>query len=223
MNTSQKTKRLTVSAIMLATAVILALISSPIPPLPFGGSFTVASMLPIVLIAYMYGTKWGLFSAFTYAVIQIIMDLMLGKGSTLLAYFLPTSEDFMGFGVAIGILILDYFVAYTVLGLGGVLRNKLPKVPAIILGVLIALGARYAVHIASGFLFFGSWAEWFFTQEGFYAIGDVILNAFSGQLLALVYSIFYNGLYMIPEIVITAICASGIAFIPYIKKYDVKS
>ena len=223
MNTSQKTKRLTVSAIMLATAVILALISSPIPPLPFGGSFTIASMLPIVLIAYMYGTKWGLFSAFTYAVIQIIMDLMLGKGSTLLAYFLPSSEDFMGFGVAIGILLLDYFVAYTVLGLGGVLRNKMHKVPAIILGVLIALGARYAVHIGSGYLFFGSWAEWFFTQEGFYAIGNVILNAFSGQMLAIVYSIFYNGLYMIPEIVITAICASGVAWIPYIKKYDVKS
>ncbi len=223
MNTSQKTKRLTVSAIMLATAVILALISSPIPPLPFGGSFTIASMLPIVLIAYMYGTKWGLFSAFTYAIIQILMDLMLGKGSTLLAYFLPNSEDFMGFGVAIGILLLDYFVAYTVLGLGGVLRNKMHKVPAIILGVLIALGARYAVHIGSGYLFFGSWAEWFFTQEGFYAIGNVILNAFSGQMLAIVYSIFYNGLYMIPEIVITTICASGIAFIPYIKKYDVKS
>ena len=223
MNTSQKTKRLTISAIMLATAVILALISSPIPPLPFGGSFTIASMLPIVLIAYMYGTKWGLFSAFTYAVIQIIMDLMLGKGSTLLAYFLPNSEDFMGFGVAIGILLLDYFVAYTVLGLGGVLRNKMHKVPAIILGVLIALGARYAVHIGSGYLFFGSWAEWFFTQEGFYAIGNVILNAFSGQMLAIVYSIFYNGLYMIPEIVITAICASGVAWIPYIKKYDVKS
>ena len=223
MNTSQKTKRLTVSAIMLATAVILALISSPIPPLPFGGSFTIASMLPIVLIAYMYGTKWGLFCAFTYSVIQIIMDLMLGKGSTLLAYFLPSSEDFMGFGVAIGILLLDYFVAYTVLGLGGVLRNKMHKVPAIILGVLIALGARYAVHIGSGYLFFGSWAEWFFTQEGFYAIGNVILNAFSGQMLAIVYSIFYNGLYMIPEIVITAICASGVAWIPYIKKYDVKS
>ncbi len=223
MNTSQKTKRLTVSAIMLATAVILALISSPIPPLTFGGSFTIASMLPIVLIAYMYGTKWGLFTAFTYSVIQIIMDLMLGKGSTLLAYFLPNSEDFMGFGVAIGILLLDYFVAYTALGLGGVLRNKMHKVPAIILGVLIALGARYAVHIASGYLFFGSWAEWFFSQEGFYAIGEVILNAFSGQMLAIVYSIFYNGLYMIPEIVITAICASGVAWIPYIKKYDVKS
>ena len=223
--TNQKTQRLTVSAIMLATATVLAAICALIPflHLPFGGGFTVASMLPIVLIAYMYGTKWGLFSAFTYSVIQILLDLMSGKDSMLLGYFLPTSEDFMGVGVAIGILLLDYFVAYTVLGFGGVLRNKLPKVPAIVLGVCIALSARYLVHIVSGYLFFGTWAEWFFTQEGFYAIGNVILNAFSGQLLAIVYSIFYNGLYMIPEIVITAICASSVAFIPQIKKYDVKA
>ena len=223
MNTSQKTQRLTVSAIMLATATVLAAICALIPflHLPFGGGFTIASMLPLVLIAYMYGTKWGLFCAFTYSVIQILLDLISGKGSLLMGYFLPTSEDFMGFGVAIGILLLDYFVAYTALGLGGILRNRLPKTPAIVLGVIIALSARYAVHIVSGYLFFGAWAEWFFTQEGFYAIGNLILNAFSGQLLAIVYSIFYNGLYMIPEIIITAICASGVSFIPYMKKYDV--
>ena len=221
--TTQKTKRLTLSALMLASATVLAAICAFIPflHLPFGGGFTVASMLPVVLIAYMYGTKWGLFSAFTYSVIQILLDLMSGKGSLLMGYFLPTSDDFMGFGVAIGILLLDYFVAYTALGLGGILRNRLPKMHAIILGVIIALSARYAVHIVSGYLFFGAWAEWFFTQEGFYAIGNLILNAFSGQLLAIVYSIFYNGLYMLPEIIITAICASGVSFIPYIKKYDV--
>lgn len=223
--TSQKTRRLTVSAIMLATATVLAAVCALIPflHLPFGGGFTVASMLPVVLIAYMYGTKWGLFSAFTYSVIQILLDLMSGKSSLLLSYFLPTDENFMGFGVAIGILVLDYFVAYTLLGLGGIFRSKLPKVPAIVLGVVLALGLRYLVHIVSGYAFFGMWAEWFFTQDGFYAIGKVILDAFSGQLLALMYSIFYNGLYMIPEIVITAICASGIAWIPYIKKYDVKA
>ena len=224
MNTSQKTRRLTVSAIMLASATVLAAICALIPflHLPFGGGFTVASMLPIVIIAYMYGTKWGLFSAFTYSVIQILLDLLSGKGSLLMGYFLPTSEDYMGVGVAIGILVLDYFVAYTALGIGGVFRNKLPKSAALVLGVILALGARYLVHIVSGYAFFGMWAEWFFTQDGFYAIGNVILNAFSGQLLAIVYSIFYNGLYMLPEIVITAICASGVSFVPYIKKYDVK-
>ena len=210
---------------MIALATILAMVCAIIPflNLPFGGGFTIASMLPIVIISYMYGIKWGMFSAGVYSLIQIVLDLYLGKGSTIMALFLPNSEDFMGFGVAIGILLLDYFVAYTVLGLGGVLRNKMHKVPAIILGVLIALGARYAVHIGSGFLFFASWAEWFFTQESIYAIGSVILDTFSGHVLSIVYSIIYNGTYMIPEIVITAICASGVAWIPYIKKYDVKS
>ena len=49
------------------------------------------------------------------------------------------------------------------------------------------------------------WAEWFFTQEGFYAIGSKILNTFSGTGLSIVYSLFYNALYMFPEIIITAI------------------
>ncbi len=222
--TTQKTQRLTLSALMLATATVLALLCAFIPflHLPFGGGFTVASMLPIVLISYMYGTKWGLFCAFTYSVIQIMLDLLSGAASVLRGYFLPTDENFMGLGVAFGIVILDYFLAYTMLGLGGVLRNKLPKTPALMLGVVIALGARYAVHVLSGYIFFGTWAEWFFSQEGFYTIGNVILHAFSGKLLALIYSVFYNGLYMIPEIIITTICASGVSFIPYIKKYDAK-
>ena len=72
-------------------------------------------------------------------------------------------------------------------------------------GTVFATCLRYLVHIISGAIFFGSWAEWFFTQEGFYAIGEKIMSTFSGGVLALVYSVFYNGLYMIPEIVITAV------------------
>ncbi len=222
MKTSQKTQRLAVSAIMLATATVLAMICEAIPflHLPFGGGFTIASMLPIVLVAYMYGTKWGLLCSATYAAIQILLALIFGSASALRGYFIPNDENFMGFGIAIGIVVMDYIVAYTVLGLGGVFRNKLPKVPAIVLGVILALGLRYLVHIVSGYAFFGMWAEWFFGEEGF-ALGNWVLTKFSGQLLSLLYSVVYNGLYMIPEIVITTVCASGVAFIPQIKKYDV--
>ena len=224
MNTSQKTRRLAVSAIMLATATVLAMICEAIPflHLPFGGGFTIASMLPLVLIAYMYGTKWGLLCSATYSAIQILLALIFGSASLLRGYFIPNDENFMGFGIAIGIVLIDYVLAYTVLGLGGVFRNKLPKAAAIVLGVILALGLRYFAHIISGYFFFGVWAEWFFGEEGF-ALGNWILTKVSGQLLSLVYSIVYNGLYMIPEIVITAICASGVAFIPQIKKYDIKS
>ena len=72
-------------------------------------------------------------------------------------------------------------------------------------------------HIISGFIFYGAWAEWFFSQENFYSIGGWILNSFGGQMLALVYSVFYNGLYMIPEIIITVVAAVAVSKISVIK------
>ena len=218
--TKFNTQRLTTSAVMLALAAILAMVCALIPflNLPFGGGFTVASMLPIVIISYMYGVKWGLFTSAVYSVIQIVMDLYLGKGSTIMALFMPNGEDFMGYGAAVAILIIDYLVAYSVLGFGGIFRNKIKnKALALALGAVFALSLRYVAHIISGFIFYGAWAEWFFSQENFYSIGGWILDSFSGKGLALVYSVFYNGLYMIPEIIITAVAAVGISKIPVIK------
>ena len=220
--TAQQTKRLTTSAVMLALAMVLAMVCALIPflNLPFGGGFTVASMLPVVIISYMYGMKWGFFSAAIYSVIQVVMDLYLGKGSTLIALFMPNSEDFMGIGAAIAILIIDYLVAYTLLGFGGAFRKMKNKTLALTLGVVLALSLRYLAHIVSGYIFYGAWAEWFFTQDNFYAIGGWILDTFSGEGLAIVYSIFYNGLYMIPEIIITAVAAVIVSRLPVIKISD---
>ena len=207
---------------MLALAMVLAMVCALIPflNLPFGGGFTVASMLPVVIISYMYGMKWGFFSAAIYSVIQVVMDLYLGKGSTLIALFMPNSEDYMGIGAAIAILIIDYLVAYTLLGFGGAFRKMKNKTLALTLGVVLALSLRYLAHIVSGYIFYGAWAEWFFTQDNFYAIGGWILDTFSGEGLAIIYSIFYNGLYMIPEIIITAVAAVIVSRLPVIKISD---
>ena len=218
--TKFNTQRLTTSAVMLALAAILAMVCALIPflNLPFGGGFTVASMLPIVIVAYMYGVKWGLFTSAVYSVIQIVMDLYLGKGSTIIALFMPNGDEFMGYGAAVAILIIDYLVAYSVLGFGGIFRKRIKnKTLALSLGVVVALSLRYVAHIISGFIFYGAWADWFFSQDNFYSIGGWILNSFSGQALAFVYSVFYNGLYMIPEIIITVVAAIAVSKIPVIK------
>ena len=73
------------------------------------------------------------------------------------------------------------------------------------LGALVALSLRYLSHILSGFLFFGAWAEWFFTQDSIGAFGAYMLSRFSGKMLAFLYSVIYNGTYMIPEIIITVL------------------
>ena len=49
-------------------------------------------------------------------------------------------------------------------------------------------------------------------------IGEKILSVFSGASLCVVYSAFYNGLYMIPEIIITTVVAVVISKIPQITK-----
>ena len=224
MNRTFKTERLTTSAIMLALAATLAITCALIPflNLPFGGGFTIASMLPIVLVSYMYGLKWGLFTSFTYAFLQIMMDLALGTSSSvIMALFMPTSDGYMGAFAGVSILVIDYLIAYTVLGFGGIFRNKIKnKSLSLCLGAILVLTLRYVAHIASGAIFYGAWAEWFFSQEGFYAIGAKILEHFSGGVLALIYSVFYNGLYMIPEIIITAVAAVVVSAIPLIKKKE---
>ncbi len=218
-----QTKRLTVSAVMLALATVLAAVCALIPflHLPMGGGFTVASMLPIVIVSYMYGIKWGLFTSFTYSVIQIIMDLCMGvSGSVIMVLFMPEHEDYMGAVAAVSILVIDYLIAYTVLGLGGLFRNRFEsKTKALCLGAAVALALRYLAHIVSGYIFYGAWAEWFFSQEGwFQGLGLWLIEHLNGGVLALVYSIFYNGLYMIPEIVITVIAAVAVSRIAQVKK-----
>ncbi len=59
-----KTKRLTESAMLLAIAIVLELLAKMlIPEQPFGGQITFVSMLPVVLISYRHGVKWGLLAA----------------------------------------------------------------------------------------------------------------------------------------------------------------
>ena len=85
-------------------------------------------------------------------------------------------------------------------------------------GSLVALGARYVTHILSGYILFSSWAEWYFTQDGFPAWGAKLVESLSPAGLGWVYSIVYNGMYMIPEMVFTAIVALVIAKIPGVVK-----
>lgn len=209
-----KTKRLTESAMLIALAVVLELVGRMvIPPMPFGGQLTLVSMLPIVLISYRYGVRWGLVAGFGYSLVQMAMG-----ADTVTAAFQP---GYFGDGTmllnALIMCALDYVLAYTLLGLGGVFRDKIRnKGIALMLGSLVALGARYLAHILSGYILFSGWAEWFFTQDGFPAWGAGLVASLSPNALGLVYSVVYNGMFMVPEMILTAVAAVLIARIPQI-------
>ena len=209
-----KTKRLTESAMLIALAVVLELVGKMvIPPMPFGGQLTLVSMLPIVLISYRHGVKWGLAAGFAYSLVQ----MALGAG-TVTAAFQP---GYFGDGTMIFnaflMCALDYVLAYTLLGLGGVFRNRVKRSgTSLMLGSLVALGGRYLAHILSGYILFSGWAEWFFTQEGFPGWGADLVASLSPTALGWVYSVVYNGMYMIPEILLTAAAALLVARVPRI-------
>lgn len=213
---TNKTKKLTESAMLLAVAIVLELLSKMfIPEMPFGGQITLVSMLPVVLISYRHGVKWGLVSGVCYA----MLEMALGA-KTVTAAFQP---GYFGDGVmlvnALIMCVLDYLVAFTVLGLGGCFREKI-KNPGMSLmaGSIVALGLRYVTHIASGYILFSGWAEWFFTQDGFPAWGTQLVASLSPEMLGFVYSLVYNGMYMVPEIIITSVVALVIARVPGIVK-----
>ena len=151
-----KTQRLTESAMLLAVAIVLELVSKMfIPEMPFGGQVTLASMLPVVLISYRHGVKWGLISGLAYAFIQMALG-----AKTVAAAFQP---GYFGDGRmllnAFMMCILDYLLAFTLLGLGGIFRNRIKR-PGVSLacGALIALSARYLAHVLSGYILFSGWA-----------------------------------------------------------------
>ncbi len=129
--------RLVESALLLAIASVLSVIK--IIDMPYGGSVTAFSMLPLLIIAYRYGTKWGMLTAFTYSLIQLLLGL----------------ENFSyvtGFLSLAALAVFDYLIAFLVLGLGGLFRRANTSqgtslaLAAVVTGVL-----RYLCHTVSGF------------------------------------------------------------------------
>ena len=195
----QKTQRLAVSGVLIALAVLLSFIK--VFELPFGGSITACSMVPVMLLGYLYGVRWGMVCGLADGILQGLLGA-------------ATTQAFAGLGVlqAIAMVCLDYLLAFSVLGLAGAFRKTIRK-PSLsfALGCGFAGFLRFVVHTVSGAILYGSWAEWYFTQSGFYSWGADILQRFSGTGLAIVYSIIYNASYMLPETILAA--AAGAALL----------
>lgn len=172
-----RVRKLVECAVMIALASALSFF--PILKMPYGGSVTFASMLPIILIAYRNGFGWGLGSGFAFAFIQ----QMLGLDN--LSY-VSTWQS------VLAVIILDYALAFVVLGLGGIFRGKLKNQSAeMVLGTVFVCALRYLCHVISGATV---WAGISIPTKA-----------------ALIYSIGYNATYMLPEVIVTAVVAYYVA------------
>ena len=69
--TYSKTRTLVECALMIALGTVLANIK--IFEMPNGGSITLLSMLPFILISFRHGVKWGLFTGFVNSLLQMLL------------------------------------------------------------------------------------------------------------------------------------------------------
>jgi thiamine transporter len=153
---------------MVSLATVLSIFK--LIEMPSGGSVTIASMLPMVILAYRNGIGWGLGSGLVYAAIQQLLGL------NDLSYV-------TGWQSVLAVILLDYIVAFTVVGLGGIFR-KVTKSQrnAFVYGTILVSVLRYVCHVISGATV---WAGLSIPNEA-----------------ALIYSIGYNATYMLPEAII---------------------
>ena len=172
-----KTFVLVKCALLAALAVALNFVK--FAPWPNGGSITAAAMAPIVLAGLMFGPGWGALTGFTFSLLQMLLDgISAPPVETVLWYIL--------------VILLDYVIAYTVLGLAGIIAKPFLKpVKGAVVGTLAVTAVRYLCHIASGILIWGVYAP-----EG----TPVWL-----------YSLLYKGSYMVPEMIITTIVVGLLA------------
>ncbi len=183
--------KLTLSAIFVALATGLSLIK--VVKMPLGGSVTLLSMLPIVMISVMLGVKWGFGSAFVYSLIQMIFGIAL--------------DGLLGWGLTpvllVGTILLDYIIAFTVLGIAGIFAKK--GYAGICAGTVLAIVLRFLSHFLSGFVIFKN-------LEQFELFGSLFVNR------PVLYSFCYNGLYMLPELVITTAVAVILFRLPQVRE-----
>ena len=164
-------------AIMVAIAQILSYIK--LWEMPWGGSIVLA-MVPIILFSVRWGLGSGLLAGFVFGVLQFMFD--------------------GGFAIGWQSIIGDYLLAFTVLGLAGLMKGK--KL-GVFWGTLIGGVARFLVHYVVGATI---WAA--YMPETFF--GMTMTSPW-------IYSLLYNIAYMGPNIIITLVIF-GLLYVP-MKQY----
>ena len=132
-------KAIAYAAICIAMSFALSYLR--IVKMPQGGSVTIASLLPLMIYSYMFGTRKGVFAGFIYGILQAVQDPWIIHPAQFL---------------------LDYPIAFSCIGLAGMFANvkKLDKLPQIqfALGAIVASVMRYIAHLLSGVFAFSAYA-----------------------------------------------------------------
>ncbi len=143
-----RTQALVYGALSITLAFVLSYFK--LVSLPLGGTVTLLSMLPLFAYAAYFGPLYGFTAAFAFSLLQVAQG----------AYIVHPVQ-----------FILDYFVAFTLLGTAAFFPKNLP------VGAAVAGFLRMMASTVSGAVFFGSYAaDYGFTNVWAYSL---VYNFFS--------------------------------------------
>lgn len=172
-----RTRTLVECALLIAVGIVLSKIT--LFSMPYGGSVTLLSSLPFMIISFRHGVKWGLLSGFVNGLIGMLTG-----------FYAPPSGTIPAF---IGVVLLDYLLAFTALGTADLFAKPFKnRMVGVAVGVICASVLRLLCSFLSGWLLWGS-----LQSEYEWAIG----------LPTWLYSLIYNATYMVPEMLLTAVAA----------------
>lgn len=180
MKKSISTKAITEIAILSAIAYVLDALQGGLwrGVFPNGGSIGFA-MLPILIISYRRGFKSGLICGFILSFIQMLSGV----------YAIANTW----YSVMLQIL-FDYILAYPCVALAGAFfksfkkeTTKNGKIKFLVIGAVLGGFMKFMCHFLAGFIFWSS---------------NCPADYFGGPV---VYSLVYNGGYMLPNIIINVI------------------
>lgn len=165
-------------ALMIAVGTVLSMIK--LFEMPFGGSITLFSMLPFILVSYRHGLQWGLLTGFINSLLQMMQGFWAPPAGTISAF--------------IGVVLLDYVVAFTILGAACLFAKPFKnRMTGVVVGAASVCFLRFLCSFVSGAWLWGSYQEYYEWAAG--------LNVW-------VYSLIYNANYMLPELILTSIAAA---------------
>lgn len=133
-------RRIAFAGVCVASSFVLALLKFKF--VAFGGSITIASFVPVLIFAYVYG-PWDGFA----------IGLIHGLLNFIESPYILTPATF----------ILDYLLAFASIGLMGFfgkMRRKEKAALPLVLGCVCVFFARFIAHLLSGMIFFAQGAIW---------------------------------------------------------------
>ena len=140
-----KTRRLCECAILLAMSIALSFVK--IYTMPLGGSVTLLSMLPVLLVGLRHGLKWGFATTGLYAAFQLAQALMNGN---VFPYCYTVAA-------VIVCILFDYVIPFGILGGTGCVSVKSGKGKVMAVIALLVF-VRLVCHCVTGVVVWGQWA-----------------------------------------------------------------